>query len=170
LQNKYLSNSQTSDQQTILSNSVFIVHGHDEAAKETTARFISKLGLDPIILHEQPSEGKTIIEKIENNAEQISFAVVLLTPDDQCDSKGNKTLKGRPRQNVIYELGFFNAKLTRSHVCVLKKGNIEMLSDYLGVVYVEMDSAGAWKTQLVREIKAAGLSVSPENLEKDLLS
>lgn len=41
---------------------VFIVHGHDELMMNSVARFISKLDLEPIILHEQPNEGRTIIE------------------------------------------------------------------------------------------------------------
>lgn len=34
---------------------VFIVHGHDDAAKTSVARFIEQLDLEPIILHEQSS-------------------------------------------------------------------------------------------------------------------
>ncbi len=144
--------------------SVFIVHGHDNEAKETVARFISNLGLNPIILHEQPNSSKTLIDKLESNAKDISFAVVLLTPDDKGSLIGVDDYKNRARQNVIYELGFFNAKLGRDHVCTLKKGEIEVLSDYLGVVYVEMDGSGTWKNLLAREIKAAGLPIKLEAL------
>ncbi|GAI21277.1 unnamed protein product, partial [marine sediment metagenome] len=42
---------------------VFIVHGHDSLVKTDVARTVEKLGLDAIVLHEQPNEGKTIIEK-----------------------------------------------------------------------------------------------------------
>ena len=65
-----------------ISNRVFLVHGHDNELKETTARFLEKLGLKPIILHEQSSKGLTIIEKFEEYSD-VAFAVVLLTPDDQ---------------------------------------------------------------------------------------
>lgn len=44
---------------------VFIVHGHDSGLKNEVARFITDMGYNPIILHEQPNTGKTIIEKIE---------------------------------------------------------------------------------------------------------
>ena len=57
-------------------NKVFIVHGHDEAAKFETARFVEKLGFEPIILHEQVNSGQTIIEKIENNT-NVGFGIVL---------------------------------------------------------------------------------------------
>jgi len=153
-----------------MSNLVFIVHGHDNEAKESVARFVSKLGLEPIILHERPNSGKTIIEKLESNVEKVAFAIVLLTPDDKGASIDTNQLKYRARQNVIYELGFFNAKLGRDKVCVLKKGDIEVLSDYLGVAYVDMDSNGGWKNQLTREIIEAGLPVSPESIGRALLS
>src|SRR5438067_9956949 len=46
--------------QALLSKRVFVVHGHDNEAKETVARFIERLGLEPLILHEQPSSGRTV--------------------------------------------------------------------------------------------------------------
>lgn len=60
---------------------VFVVHGHDNEAKETVARFLAKLDLDPIILHEKESEGRTVIEKFEHHSD-VGYAVVLVTPDD----------------------------------------------------------------------------------------
>jgi predicted nucleotide-binding protein len=138
---------------------VFIVHGHDAGSKETVARFITSLGLTPIILHEQPNQGRTIIEKIEKHA-QASFALALLTPDDHGSLAGIKTeLKPRARQNVIFEFGFFIGLLGRDRVCALTKGDIELPSDYDGVLYVPLDEAGSWKMTLVREIKAAGCDV-----------
>ena len=62
-------------------NQVFVVHGHDQAMKEATARSLGKLGLTPVILHEQPSEGRTVIEKFTDYA-NVGYAVVLLSPDD----------------------------------------------------------------------------------------
>jgi predicted nucleotide-binding protein len=112
-------------QRTSVSKSVFIVHGHDEEARAMVARFIEHLGLEPIILHERPNSGKTVIEKLESNSEEISFAVVLLTPDDKVAPLESEEYKYRARQNVIYELGYFNAKLGRSHVCVLRKAMLK---------------------------------------------
>jgi hypothetical protein len=60
------------------SKKVFVVHGHDNEAKETVARFLERLALEPIILHEQANEGRTVIEKFEVHA-NVGFAVVLLT-------------------------------------------------------------------------------------------
>lgn len=141
------------------SNRVFIIHGHDEAVRETVARFLEKLDFQPIILHEQANKGRTIIEKFEEHAD-VPFAVVLLTPDDVGKLKDEKSdLKPRARQNVILELGFFLGRLGRERVCPLVKGDVETPSDYDGVVYTKLDGAGAWKMKLVQELKAAGFGV-----------
>jgi len=137
---------------------VFVVHGHDETAREKVARYVEKLGLEAVILHEQPSCGRTIIEKFEGFA-SVGFAVVLLTPDDVGRSAQSKQLSPRPRQNVILELGFFCGALGRGRVCALVKGDLEIPSDYSGVVYVTLDDGGAWKPKLASEMKAAGLTV-----------
>jgi predicted nucleotide-binding protein len=50
----------------VLGSDIFIVHGHDEAAKEKVAGFIRALGLNPVILHEKPNKGRTLIEKFRN--------------------------------------------------------------------------------------------------------
>lgn len=141
------------------SNNVFIVHGHDEQAKESSARFVEKLGLNAVILHEQPNEGKTIIEKLEKHTD-AAYAVILFTPDDVGSSSASpEDLQPRARQNVLVELGYMAAKLGRDRVCVLRKGNVEMPSDFLGVLYIDIDSAGAWRLELAKELKVAGLKV-----------
>lgn len=138
---------------------VFVVHGRDEEAKQTVARFLQQIGLEPIILHEQANKGRTIIEKFEQNAD-VGFAVVLLTPDDVGALRGEEDkLRPRARQNVILELGYFVSALGRSCVFALKKGDLDIPSDYISVVYTQMDEPGAWKMALAREIHSAGITV-----------
>src|ERR1041384_286342 len=142
-----------------LSRDIFILHGHDEAVRETVARFIERLGLHPIILHEQPNAGRTLIEKFERNAD-VSFAVVLLTPDDIGYPKDQPELaRPRARQNVIFELGYFLGRLDRAKVCALYKGDVEILSDYQGVVYIPIDTGGAWRFLLAKEIREVGIDI-----------
>lgn len=142
-----------------LGRDVFVVHGHDEAAKERVARFIEKLELKAIILHEQPNAGRTIIEKFENYS-NVGFAVVLLTLDDMGAPKGKpNTARPRARQNVIFELGYFLGKLGRNRVCMLYKEEVEIPSDYQAVLYIPMDPAGGWKLKLAKEIKNSGIDV-----------
>lgn len=139
-------------------NKVFIVHGHDEGALQGLARFLEKLGLEAIVLKEQPNEGRTVIEKYEAYASEVGFAVVLLTPDDLGSAIAETEQNRRARQNVIFELGYFTGRLGRGRVCLLRKGNVEMPSDLFGVIYTEMDAAEGWKAKLVAELRAAKLS------------
>lgn len=141
-------------------NKVFVVHGHDEGPRESVARFLVRLGLEAVILHEQATGGRTIVEKLEHYSD-ADFAIVLLTPDDIGGVKTSTQdkLQARARQNVILELGFFVGKLGRKHVCALHKGPLELPSDYLGVVYVSLDDNGGWRLQLAKELRGAGFTV-----------
>lgn len=139
------------------SKKVFLVHGHNNELKETVARFLEKIDLHPIILHEQASKGQTIIEKFEEYSD-VSYAVVLMSPDDVGNSVANKdNLNYRARQNVIFELGYFFGKLGRKNVCALLNGDIERPSDYDGVIYLGFDNNDGWKMLLAQELKQAGL-------------
>lgn len=141
------------------SKRVFLVHGHDSGAKETVARYLERLGLLAVILHEQANEGRTVIEKIEAHSD-VGFAVVLLTPDDIGSSKADAgNLKPRARQNVILELGYFLGKLKRSRVCALYKTGVEIPSDYEGVLWIALDDKGAWRMSLAQEFSNARLPI-----------
>lgn len=153
----------SSDKKTTTRNSnskkVFVVHGHDIEEKEKVSRFIEKVGLNAVILHEQANEGLTIVEKFELHSD-VAFAVILLTPDDKAYSTHEpEKIKSRARQNVVLELGYFLGKLGRKRVCALYKGDTEVPSDIQGVLYIELDSAGAWKTKLAQEFVHAKLNI-----------
>jgi predicted nucleotide-binding protein len=139
---------------------IFLVHGHDIASLHETARFLEKLNQDVIILHEQPNQGKTIIEKFIDYSE-VGFAVVFLTPDDRGGTISTSFEKQllRARQNVIFELGYFIGKLGRNRVCALYSQGVEIPSDYSGVLFIEFDDRGAWRLALAREMKAAGFNI-----------
>lgn len=136
---------------------IFLVHGHDTSARETVARFLERCGFEPVILHEQANQGRTIIEKFEANAD-VGFAVVLLTPDDEVIIPNGGSAK-RARQNVILELGYFIGRLGRDRVCALKNGELELPSDIFGVVWTDFDTNGAWKLALAKELQAANFEV-----------
>lgn len=141
-------------------NKVFIVHGHDNAAVSDMARTLEKAGFEAIILHEQADAGLTIIEKIERYSD-VGFAVILYT---ECDLGRAKEAaiedeKFRARQNVVFEHGYLIGKLGRKNVCALIKGKVEIPGDISGVVYVQMDNAGAWRIQLGKNMKEAGMAV-----------
>jgi predicted nucleotide-binding protein len=150
-----LVNQTSSETPRLPARKVFIVHGHDEAALQAVARFLEQIGLEAIILREQPDQGRATIEKFEDCASQVGFAVVLMTPDDVAGSVDAPGSAARARQNVIFELGYFAGKLGRGRACLLRKGNVEIPSDLYGVIYTDFDEADGWKLKLVRELKAA---------------
>lgn len=140
------------------SEKVFVVHGHDEAPREAVARFLEKVGLEATILHEQASRGMTVAEKLDEYGD-VGFAVILLTPDDLGRAKSEDHERPRARQNVLLELGYFVGRLGRERVCALKRGDLELPSDYTGVVYTPFDDRGAWRMTLAKELQAAGYDV-----------
>lgn len=146
---------------TNASNEIFVVHGRDLGAKDTVARFLEQVKIKPVVLQELPDLGKTVIEKFEYYAGPSGFAIVLLTPDDTGALKGEgNSTKSRARQNVIFELGYFVGKLGRNRVRVLTKGEeVEILSDYSGVIGIPMDDNDGWKLRLVQELHSAGYAV-----------
>ena len=147
-----------------INDSIFIVHGHDVAMRDAVSNYVHQLGLNPIILSEEASSSKTLIEKLEKY-QGVRYAIVLLSPDDigsKCEEKEN--LKTRARQNVIFELGFFQGCLGRSNVCPLNKQVQELPSDYVGIVWVDFDTNGVWKLKLVRELTAAGFQIDSKKI------
>ncbi|CAI8206919.1 MAG: Uncharacterised protein [SAR116 cluster bacterium] len=145
------------DVQELDQSQVFIVHGHDDLAKVETARFIEKLGFEPIILHEQVNAGQTIIEKIETYS-NVGFGVVLYTPCDIGAKKGEETeLRHRARQNVVFEHGYLIGKIGRKNVAALVKGDVETPNDISGVVYITMDND--WKLDLAKELRNSGYPI-----------
>jgi predicted nucleotide-binding protein len=139
------------------SRKIFIVHGRDNGPKEAVARFLERMSFVPVILHEQPNQGRTVIEKIEAHS-SVCFAVVLLSPDDEGGLKGEQA-KPRARQNVLLELGYFVSSLGRNKVCALQCGEIEIPSDWQGILNGVFDETGAWKQCLARELESAGYNV-----------
>ena len=145
-------------------NKVFIVHGHNNEIKQIIARTLSQLKLEPIILHEKAEQGRTIIEKFEQNSSDVNFAIILLTADDEGKAKAEVDYKARARQNVVFEMGYFIGKLGREKVFLLLENGVDKPGDLDGIVYVPIDAAEGWKLKLVRELKAAGYNVTADDL------
>ena len=146
------------------SNKVFIVHGTDPRRHEVRG-VLKDGGLEPILLEEQASQGRTIIEQIEHHGD-VGYVVVLMTEDDRGGRKGDPYKKQQPRsrQNVVLELGYFAGRLERKRVAALIEHGVERPSDWSGVVYIEFDGAGGWKGKLASELAAADLPVNVEGM------
>jgi predicted nucleotide-binding protein len=134
----------------------FIIHGHDELALAHLKDYLqNSLGWpEPIVLREQASCGKTIIEKFEECAGCVDCVFVLMTPDDLGTNPSTNDERRRARQNVIFELGFFYAQMGRhtGRVIVLRKGKTELPSDIQGIVWIDISNG----------IKAAGEEIRKE--------
>lgn len=149
------------------SNRVFIVYGHDTSAREQLELLLRRMKLEPIVLQNLPSGGQTIIEKLETCSD-VTFACVLLTPDDEGHviAKADEK-KPRARQNVVLEMGMFLAKLGRKRVAILHKGSIELPSDINGLLYIPFkERVDEVKERVAAELQEAGFQINI----KDLLS
>ncbi len=140
------------------SNKVFIVHGHDKTMKTAVKKYIVSLGLKPIILSERANRNMTILEKLQNEAKDIGFAVVLYTPCDEGREFGSNTgLTRRARENVVLELGYFSALLPKKVAILLKRPknvSFDFPNDFKGIGYIEYPKPD-WKEKLKEEFKAA---------------
>jgi len=156
---------------------IFISHGKDQKSLNELKEMLIEFGLTPVILSEQPSRGRTIIEKLEAYSD-VGFVFVLLTPDDlggftEIGSKWSrpkrlraflKTAHLRPRQNVILEFGYFVGKLGRDRVACLLKKPVEQPSDMQGIVYISFkESLKEIKTEILKELRSVGYSITEVN-------
>jgi predicted nucleotide-binding protein len=145
------------------SNKVFVVHGHDENAKTSLELLLHEMGLQPIVLHRQPDQSLTVIEKLERYSD-VGYAFVILTPDecayiaaDESKSDVERKKEWRARPNVIFEFGYFVAKLGRSRVCCLHTGDLVLPSDIQGMIYKKYHTGVEEVAYSIRkELKAAG--------------
>lgn len=131
---------------------IFLAYGKNIKIKEKVQSIIASLGNTVVDLVEETNKGKTIIEKLELNSD-VDKAVVLLTGDDSVKPfKCRKTIKC-PRQNVIFELGYFVSKLKRENVIVIaENSNVsKLLSDYQ-VSYIDFSKKNA-AAKLIKELK-----------------
>jgi len=146
---------------TTSKSSIFIVHGADSVRYELKD-LLKEWGLNPIILDELSSRGRTIIEKFEDHSSESQCAIILLTPDDEGRHKGTDEFKTRARQNVIFELGYFFAKLGRNRVICLYKSDVELPSDISGIIYIKFNDnlKKDASYELRKELKAMGFTIN----------
>jgi predicted nucleotide-binding protein len=140
----------------------FIVHGHNEVLTLELKNFLqNRLELpEPVILREQPSGGRTVIEKFEEETQQVDLAFVLLTPDDMASpATAPNDQKRRARQNVIFEMGYFCSALRRKKgkVILLYQDPCELPSDISGIVYIDVSNGIQAAGELIRRELAAAL-------------
>ena len=77
----------------------FISHGKRPSALKKLCDFLKALGIEPLVVEEEPSLDKTVDDKVNHYLDQADFVIILATGDDEIKSKLY------PRQNVIHEIG-----------------------------------------------------------------
>jgi hypothetical protein len=135
-------------------DTVFIIHGHDDAMKKAVQLFLTRANLKDIVLHEQPDKNRTVIEKLIEEGNSAAYVIALLSPDD---TQEDGTV--RARQNVVLEIGYFIGRLGREKVRLLRKGEVVIPSDLQGILFENYDNEGAWRIKLLKEMQAAGLPI-----------
>ena len=158
-------NPEIEDEDTVkvIGNTVFIVHGHDDHLKNEVQLLLTRAGVPNIVLHEQPDQGRTIIDKLIQEGQSANYAIALLSPDDP-GTDGNM----RARQNVILEIGFFMGLLGKERLRLLVKENIEIPSDLSGILYEKYERNGKWELKILKEIQAVGIFVDFDAVVKKL--
>jgi predicted nucleotide-binding protein len=147
---------------------IFVVHGHDRDARDQLELVLRRLGLEPFILQNADSGGKTIIEALEQNIySDAAFGIVLMTPDDLGYSKTETEADRQPRarQNVILEMGMVMAALGRDHMAILQKGILERPPDTDGILRIEFnDHVREIVPKLVQRLQAVGFEITGERI------
>ncbi len=139
---------------------VFIIHGHDEVMKEKTARLLENQGIKAVILSEQVSGGRTIIEQLEK-CTNVSAAVCLFTADDSCIGENETKPRKRARQNVVFETGLLMGRIGREKLIIFAEKDVELPSDLKGVIYIDENE---WKISLLNGLEEIGFKVDMNKL------
>lgn len=153
-----------------ITRKVFVVYGHDLDARDGLETLLRRWDIEPLILENLPTEGMTLIEKLEHYRDEVNFAVVLATPDDEGHKAGQTDAKAfRARQNVVLELGMMLACLGRKKVAILLKDEekMERPSDIEGLIYISFKDDvkdAPLKLKLAKEMNAQGLSIDLQRL------
>ena len=142
---------------------IFIVHGRDHHTRDKLVGILKRLEFEPIVLEREPSKGLTIIEKLEEEADNVGFTFVIYTPDDLGKISGGEE-ENRARQNVVFEHGLLIGVLGRERVCALICGNIKMPSDLQGLIYERINEIEREAVIIARILSNAGYLVNAGRL------
>jgi predicted nucleotide-binding protein len=146
---------------------IIVVSGTDETMKQTLAGALRKLGLAAVVMSEEPSQGKKIVDRFADYAD-VGFALVLLSPDLYVYPKGEEATKREraPRQDVLLMFGFLLGKLGKDRVLAFyrESPNFAFPMEFEGVKFTALDVRDSWKHTLIRELTDRGYTVDAERL------
>lgn len=132
----------------------FIAHGGETKARNKLQRFLTALGVQPLIIEEEPKEARSPNEQVEYCLKQASCAVILGTADD----KELKDGKLYPRRNVHIEIGRVQEIFPMKTVFLLEEGASfpTNISEKLYTRFTQESMDEAFIT-VARELKTFGI-------------
>ena len=144
-------NSELAQPKPAAARCVFITHGRSNDWRAVQAFIEKDVGLSTIELAQEPNLGRTIIEKLEDNATRCDSAVIVMIGDDHAN--GNEA---RVRENVMHEIGFFHGRYGRHAVILLHEDGVNTPTNLGGIAYVPFPkgSIDAGFHVLRRELKS----------------
>jgi predicted nucleotide-binding protein len=110
---------------------VFLTHGHSEDWRRVQPFIEKDVAIPTIELAQEPNQGRTIIEKLIDNADRCDSAVIVMTGDDVANED-----EARVRENVMHEIGFFQGRYGRSQVVLLHEEGVNIPTNLSGVAYI----------------------------------
>ncbi len=145
---------------------IIVVSGTDEAIKQTMTTSLRKLGLASVVMSEEPSQGKKIVDNFAKEYGDVGFAVVLLSPDVYVYPKGEEATKRQrtPKQDVTLMFGFLLGKLGKDRVLAFYREtpNFAFPIEFEGVKFIALDDRDSWKHTFIRELTGCGYTVDAE--------
>jgi predicted nucleotide-binding protein len=130
---------------------IFISHGTSTEWYKVQAYIERDIQIPTLELAQEANFGRTILQKLSEESNKCSYAVIIMTGDDE-SSDG----KPKARENVMHEIGFFQGKFGLQNVCLLYEEGTTIPSNIHGLVYIPFPKNYAEATYgaLTREIKS----------------
>lgn len=132
---------------------VFISHGRGVDWHKVQAYIEKDVRIDTLELAQEANRGRTVLQKLNEEAAKCSYAVIVMTGDDELGD-GERP---RARENVMHEIGFFQGKYGLENVCLLYEEGTNIPSNIHGLVYIPFPKGYVNATfgALRRELDAA---------------
>jgi predicted nucleotide-binding protein len=156
-------------------NSVFVVHGRDEALRKSMFEFLRALGLTPMEWSHAIAAAKGanpyIGEILDKAMEKVQAVVVLFSPDEIAhlkeqfwrpgDKQGDGKPSGQARPNVLFEAGLALGAHDKKTVLV-QVGKMRHISDLAGKHMAHLGNAVESRNAFANRLAKIGCSINKD--------
>jgi predicted nucleotide-binding protein len=154
-------------------NTVFVVHGRDEALRKSMFAFLRALGLKPMEWGDALAAAKGANPQIENIIDsamsKVQAVVVLFSPDEEarlkeslCGSGEKRTegkLAGQPRPNVLFEAGLALGRHPEKTLLV-QVGKVRGFSDIAGRHLARLNNDAPRRNDVANRLEKIGCLIN----------